>query len=180
MSVTTSTGCTPNRMKILYDFVKSRAAQGITRESLRAYITPDSLKVGPTALTDTITETSRLGLIFSDDEDKYRVAEELVEDDRTFQEILEDRLLRPSSPDEYGHQNFQKALAWFMLQSPTQPIDWRSNPRARVESDCGADSNGFELTNDTRFQNFAYWARFVGFARMTPSGNAQRVRPYPE
>jgi hypothetical protein len=179
MSITTSSGCTPNRMKIVYDFVKSRSTQGITRETLMAYLTPDSFNVGPSAVSDTISETSRLGLIFNDDDDKYRVAEDLVQDDRSFQEIIEDRLLRPSSPDKYGHQNFQKALAWFMLQSPTQPIDWRSNPRARVEADCGADINGFELTNDTRFNNFAYWARFLGFARMTPTGNAQRVTADP-
>ncbi len=180
MSITTSTSCTPNRMRIIYEFVKSRGDRGISRDVLISYITPKSIGASDSNLiTHTIAETQRLGFINAGKDETFFVGEDLKDSDRSFLDILEQRLLRPSSSDEYGHAKFQQALSWLLMQSPITPLDWGSNPRERIERQCGESSGVFELTNNTRFQNFAYWARFLGFARFTTVSGTMRITPDP-
>ena len=179
MSIIGSTGCTPNRMRIMFEFVKTRGNRGVSWEDLISLIKPRSMSGDDTALRDTRLETERLGLIKRGADDRFSVEEDIRESGLSFFSLLEGRLLRPQQIDDFGHANFQRALAWFLAQSPTRPIDWGANPRQRVELDCGEGSGAFELTNNTVFQNFVYWARFLGFARLGDGGDGKRVTPDP-
>ena len=129
-------------------------------------------------INDTIPETIRLGLI-SQVNGKYTVDETLIDSNETFLDLIENRLIRPNTPDQYGHAEFQMALAYLMTKNPTSPIDWAGPISNLISSDCPDETKLFELTNPARFQNFAYWARFLGFARLLRHGTATKVIPDP-
>jgi hypothetical protein len=84
-------------------------------------------------------------------------------------EWLHERLVVPSRAQAVGQENFPRALAWFLGQDPARPVaaggpDPAARPRVRINDQFGDDVGAFELTMDARVQNFAYWARYLGYA----------------
>jgi len=178
MSVTTSSGGPPNRVRIAFEFIKSRGTRGISKEDLELYLSPKSLAEPEGQTIDDPLLLARNLRLVSLNKGVYTASEELIESDLSFLELMEERLLRPKTPDEYDQADFQKALAWFLLQSPTLPIERGSNPRSLVEAQVSGN-NVFELMSSTPFENFVYWARFLGFAQLMVFGGKTMVVPDP-
>jgi len=92
-------------------------------------------------------------------------------------QFFERRLLDPVEAEKYGQGSFPLALAWFLSQDPTIPFVWGHNYANQVIEECGAESRSFELTNHSRFEQFVYWARYLGFAWRLDLEDSRAVLP---
>ena len=191
MSVITSLTATPNRMRIVWDFLASRGTRGIRSEELQRFISPPSLhssqtqedgtRRGTAMGAEVVSEMRTLGLIEQSEMGTVRLAsQQMSEDEDTFFNVLQYRLLNPIEARQYGQEAFGPALAWFLAQDPIHPLDWGENHRGKIIDDCGIECKAFELTNVARCQQFIYWARYLGFAwRLDIGGTREVVIPDP-
>ena len=175
MSVITSLTATPNRMKIVWDYLGNRGPHGVRAEELQRLIGPSSLHSGRAQDEDSgsgttigdgvIGEMRNLGLITRVEDGTIRIASgDQTEHGNVFLRLLERRLLDPVEAKQYGQGAFPSAMAWFLAQDPVNPLEWGQNHSRTVLDDCGEDTGSFELTNLARCQQFVYWARYLGFA----------------
>ena len=174
MSVITSWGATPNRMRIALKLVSGRGQEGMTSEEIQQTLLPGALagsqsdeeSQGGSAIgTEVITELRNLGLLNQTGDGCLKVcpdATDVSEDGLVL--LLQERLVNPAEAGNLGQGAFPMALAWFLCQDPASPLPWGQNHRNRVESDCGSEGGAFELINSARCDQFIYWARFLGFA----------------
>jgi hypothetical protein len=172
MSVVASLTCTPTRVGIVVATLGALPRQSVGRDELVELLSPRALQTGDTDGGTTIArgvlgEAERLGLLELDD-GKYRLADDAPAPGPELLAWLHERLVFPARAQEVGQENFPRALSWFLMQNPTRPIagsgsDPSERPRARIAQDFGADAGAFELTMDARVQNFAYWARYLGY-----------------
>ena len=190
MSVITNFPATPNRMKIVWSYV-GRAGQGsIQGDELLGLLGPKALQArqsedegtssGTTIGDHVVTEMCTLGLLERRDDGSLAIGPNAPSgDDATLLAYLESRLLEPKEADRHGQKSFPLALAWFLIQDPATPLQWGQNYNKRVEDDCGVASGSFELSNHSRFEQFVYWARYLGFAWRLESQGANVVFPDP-
>ena len=174
MSVITSWGATPNRMKIALKLVSGSGQEGMTSEAMQQMLLPAALASsqsddepqGGSAIGDeVISELRNLGLLIQAGNGFFRVSPDAIDvSEDGFVRVLQDRLVNPAEADNLGQWAFPRALAWFLCQDPASPLPWGQNHRSLVESDCGTESEAFELRNGAGCNQFVYWARFLGFA----------------
>ena len=174
MSVITSWGATPNRMRIALKLVSGSGQEGMTSDAMQQMLLPAALASsqsddepqGGSAIGDeVILELGNLGLLIQSDDGCLRVSPDAINvSEDGFVRLLQERLINPAQAGNFGQVAFPRALAWFLCQDPASPLPWGQNHRNRVESDCGTEGGAFELTNSAGCNQFIYWARFLGFA----------------
>lgn len=171
MSVITSLTCTPNRLFMVVRLLHGTSHRVLSRADLFLALAPRSLRPGDaeTSTVDgVIAEAVQLGVLQLAD-GKCELCVDVPAKTDPFRLWIHRRLTDPDLARASGQAEFAKALAWFLLQDPREPLASRSvdaanSPAARIGRDYGSESITFELTNDARFQNFAYWARYLGYA----------------
>jgi hypothetical protein len=103
-------------------------------------------------------------------------------DGLALQNYLEAKLLLPTEAEQYGQPLFPYVLAWFLTQDPAVPLAFSSNLRQQVEAECGpriGPQVGSELGNHSNFENFVYWARYLGYGWRLQAANQAMVVPDP-
>lgn len=190
MSVVTSLTATPNRMKIVWEYVSNIGPAGLKREELLSVLAPPALRhdrsqeeeaSGTTIADEVIAELLNLQFLEGIGEVILKVASDSPKgDEAEFLSALEDRLLHSVNAAIYRQGSFPQALSWFLMQSPEKPLQWDRNYREQVLADCGHSTGPLELTNVARWQQFVYWARYLGFAwRLQVADGANVVIPDP-
>ena len=118
-----------------------------------------------------IGEMRNLGLLVRTGEGNLTMASDSPgSDEDELLAYLELRLLDPFVADQYHQRSFPRALAWFLTKDPSIPLEWGRNYREDVSKDCGEDVGSYELTNEARWGQFVYWARYLGFAWRLQAG----------
>ena len=189
MSVITSWGATPNRMRIALKLVSGSGQEGMTSDAMQQMLLPAALASsqsddetqGGSAIGDeVISELRNLGLLIQAGDGCFRVSPDAIDvSEEGSVRLLQGRLANPAEAGNLGQGAFPRALAWFLCQDPASPLSWEDNYRSRVESDCGSESQSYELTNRARCNQFVYWARFLGFAWRLNIGGRNVVIPDP-
>ena len=190
MSVITSWGATPNRMKIALRFVSRSGPNGVADDVLQQTLLPGELarnqsgdddpEGGSAIGSEVVSELRNLRMLISSDEGTLVVPPSLkdMSDDR-FVEYLQEKLLTPAEAAKHGQGAFPSALAWFLCQDPAIPLSWGYNYRELVDQDCGPENSSFELRNGASCNQFVYWARFLGFAWRLHIDDRNEVIPDP-
>ena len=189
MSVITSWGATPNRLRIALKFVAGSGQDGVTINAIQETLLPGTLagtqaedepQGGSAIGTEVVSELRNLGMLILSDEGTLVVSPSLKDmSDCRFMEYLQEKLLNPTESANHGQRAFPGALAWFLCQDPATPLAWRYNYRELVDQDCGPESASFELRNEANCNQFVYWARFLGFAWRLNVDNRHLVIPDP-
>ncbi len=189
MSVVTSLNAVPNRMVIVWRYLLVAGRSGVEESKLSRLLRPSSLPSREAEsdeerpgemVTQVLSELRTLGLIERVEDAKVKLTAAAPDGaDGTFLEFVEKRLLYPEIAEQHGQGRVPKALAWFLAQDPAQPLTWGRNYRADVEADCGTDIGAFDLTSVARFQQFLYWARYLGFAWRLEMQGVNAVFPDP-
>ncbi len=152
------------------------AENGVPREQLEAWATPPSLSTrggddeegGSSALfTNSLNEARRLGLIEEGD-GRLRVPDAArgiggrgADREADFLAYLRATLFDPERAAEVGQSGVLVALAWFLTQSPLEPLSFSAEPQDLVRRDLGASAAKAELGNRSAYQNLLYWARYL-------------------
>ncbi len=190
MSVITSWGATPNRLKIAIRFVASCSTNGVTDDILQQTLLPGELarnqggddepQGGSAIGSEVVSELRYMRMLISSGEGFLKVAPRLKDmSNEQFVQYLKEKLLDPTEAAIHGQEAFPRALSWFLCQDPGTPLAWGYNYRELVEDDCGSGSDSFELRNDANCNQFVYWARFLGFAWRLNLGGRNTVIPDP-
>ncbi len=175
MSVITSWPAVPSRISIVWSYLKRAGPGGVNAEEFRCLFSPRSLQAGQhddedersgTSIADhVVNEMRNLGLVQSGMDGSFALAPGAPNgDEGVLLTFLERRLLDPGEAELCGQKAFPLALAWFLVQDPAIPLSWGQNYSGQVQDDCGRESGSFELTNHSAFEQFVYWARYLGFA----------------
>lgn len=185
MSVISTLEAVPNRIAIIYRFLQA-LEEPLEEDELRALLGPRALQrraeddeTPATVVVNSIREAKTLGLVEEMEQGRVRVPPALRGmDDSALLRYLEATLVDPVRAEEAGQGHFPRALAWFLVQDPGRPLVFNDNQKTLVLED-GSDSSAYELTDAARFQQFAYWARYLGYAWRVQINEKSVVVPDP-
>jgi hypothetical protein len=198
MSIVTTAQAVPSRLFAIYASLFD-SENGEVKERIESWATPSSLsgrgadedgESSTTLFSNTLQEARRLGLVEEVD-DKLRLTVEArgggkkgrdCEDH--FRDYLKRTLFDPVRAVETQHSGFMLALAWFLSSNPLKPMSFSEGPQIALKIEIGDNANKTELTSINRYQNFLYWARYLGFAtivggRDADDSNSRRAIPDP-
>jgi hypothetical protein len=192
MSVITNLTVTPNRLAIVYDYLSKRE-EGEDRDRLGQLLMPQALRSDTTGertdgdtrglaiFKEVVAEAKALGLVEETDDGRLIVPERMRPSARRgFKEVIEPLLLDPELALGAGQKGFAPSLAWFLVQDPARPLEWGQSHAGEMEDQCGSGAGKIELSNKESFQNFVYWARYLGYAwRLKAGSGAEVVMPDP-
>ena len=175
MSVIASLTATPSRLKIALRFVSSCGPSGVTGKVLQDSLLPGELarnqagdeepQGGSAVGDDVVRELRNLKMLVLGDDGSLTVSPTLTSlTEEGFVGYLQEKLLTPAIAETHGQKYIPGALAWFLCQDPAKPLSFGYNYKQLVDQDCGTEIASFELINRDRFNQFVYWARFLGFA----------------
>jgi len=184
MSLITALTATPNRVSTYLHTCEYLGGR-VDRTELDLLLVPKSLRPkdddDASAITRELTEECRsLGLV--------RVAGQAVELTDAGHEAAIDLaswirpvLVRPELAAKTGQQDFPILIGWLLMQDPYEFLDWSEAPSASIRQLLGSDvtAAGATLRNMSVYQQFLYWARFVGFVQMTKYERTMRVLAIP-
>ena len=173
----TQVGATPNRVAILYAMVQAAGVEGLDREALEATATPDTLADDPepgvdNAFRQSLSAAEDIGLIRMES-GRLRTDEAAS---TSFLEAVERLSLNEPVSIVEAKGWLAGAIGWLLCQDPLSPLSFGSSAaRNRLRSQLGKNALDFGMTNDSRWQNVAYWARALGFAERAPMSDEMIV-----
>ena len=190
MSVMTSFPVTPNRIKIIWEYVGSADVKSVDAGELRNLLAPPSLRrtdpqgeeTGPgrTMGDDVVDEMCTLGLLERSGKGTLKRASGSPKNgEPDLLGWLEQRLLDPLSAERFRQRSFPMALSWVLTNDPLKPLEWGRNYKEEVSTDCGDDIDSYDLTNEQRWQQLVYWARYFGLAWRMTADRSNVVIPDP-
>jgi hypothetical protein len=194
MSIITTFPAVPSRLLSIFAAVYE-TEDGESKETLEAYSTPASLakrgsteeeESGSKLFADAFKEARRLGIVEEND-GKIRVLKGVmdspksrrVDAEKAFRAALIGVLFNPDRARETEHEAFMLAIVWLLGKTPLEPLSFSEPPQDLLRADLGEDGQRTELTNLARYQNFLYWARYLGFACFVGFENSTKVVPDP-
>lgn len=198
MSIVTTAQAVPSRLFAIYAAL-FESETGEIKDRIEAWATPPSLsgrgadddgESTTTLFSNTLQEARRIGLV-EDMDDKLRLTADArgggkkVRDSEVyFLDYMRRTLFDPARALETQQSGFMIALAWFLSSSPLRPMNFSEAPQVGMRAQIGDHASRTELTSLNRYQNFLYWARYLGFAtivggRDADDQNARRVIPDP-
>ena len=194
MSIITTFPAVPTRLFSIFSAVYE-SEDGESRDQLEAYSTPASLakrgssdeeESGSKLFADAFKEARRLGILQEDDGRirAIKASSDLrkskrIDVETAFRAALIAVLFNPESARETEHESFMLAITWFLGKTPLEPLSFSEAPQDLLREDLGEQAQRTELTNLARYQNFLYWARYLGFACFIGFENGTKVIPDP-
>lgn len=181
MSVITTVEAVPSRLRAFYAFFRGRP-KGEDAARVEHMLSPAPLRQpgkneeaeGDEAgranvYRNSLREALNLKLL-EEEGDRLRptgiVSGEATSLDEQFLRWVEPRLLDPAQAAVYEQRSVAYALAWLLMQSPLLPIPFAQNVATRIKREFSEEADAFDLTSKERFQNLAYWAKYLGYATL--------------
>lgn len=184
MSVISTLEAVPNRLHILWTMLREAGKGGLERDVLQRIVVPESLSSGDeeekgeklNAYRNALAELVRSGFA------TYKNNVVLLADTESTQfiECIERNLLPPDINVSGEHGSLAGAIAWLLTREPTNPLPWDSAPQSVLREDFGEGAETFDVTSKERWQNLAYWARFLGYATLAEVAGQAFVIPDPK
>jgi len=189
MSIITTAQAVPSRLFAIYASLYDNE-NGELKDRLKDCSTPPSLSnrggdedgdSSTTLFANTLQEARRLGIVEEVD-NKLRLTTDARgggkkggESEGPFRAYLRNTLFDQSRADETQQAGFMFALVWFLSGNPLRPLGFSEAPQNALKQDIGSHASRTELTSLNRYQNFLYWARYLGFATIVGGKDADDV-----
>lgn len=195
MSIITNLPAIPNRLFILFRYLLEKGEKGEDKERLSDFFTPPSLlksnidddvETGQSMFDSVFKEARLMGLI-NESGDRIVLQEYFSKREvnrvgakEIFIKMSEKILLDSELAEQKGQKNVAQAFAWLLMQDPSNPLMFSENQRGRIINDLGEETGAYTLSNNSRFQNLIYWARFLGYCNwMAVDQNNTYILPDP-
>ena len=175
MSVVTSLEVVPNRITAAARYLHGR--KSVSDNEFRAALSPPSLKQSPEAYNRFLNELKRLAL-FEFADSSWHLGRDVSSPLDVRAQLEAELIADPEAAGRSGHTNFAPAIAWFLMQDPVRPPVVGENWHPHIERDCPGE-DAFELSNEERSRQFAYWVVFFGFGWRLGTGGDQVLVPDP-
>lgn len=199
MSIVTTAQAVPSRLFAIYASLFD-SENGEVKDRIEAWATPASLsgrgadddgESTTTLFSNTLSEAIRIGLV-EEIEGKLRLTAESRggakkggDCESYFLAFMRRTLFDPVRASETRQAGFMVALSWFLSSNPLHPMNFSEPPQNTLKAQIGDAAPTTELTSLNRYQNFLYWARYLGFATIVGGGGdaedvtSRRVIPDP-
>lgn len=199
MSIVTTAQAVPSRLFAIYAALFD-SENGEVKDRIEAWATPRSLsgrgsdddgEATTTLFSNTLAEARRIGLV-EEVEGKLRLTTEARggakkgrDSEAYFLAFMRRTLFDPVRASETQQAGFMVALSWFLSSNPLRPMNFSEPPQKTLKAQIGDAAPMTELTSLNRYQNFVYWARYLGFATIVGGGSdaedvtSRRVIPDP-
>jgi len=172
MSVITTVEAVPNRIRLFFD-VMSEKPKGEDAEKLEAQLAPGVLRTkesapegedqSPAAVyRNPLREATKLQVVT--ERDRKLFGPDMPKGGSDFLDWVEPRLLKKEEATKYEQSLVPYSVAWLLMQSPLKPLPFAQNYKTQIEKDYGSGYDSFDLTSKERFQNLAYWTRYLGYS----------------
>lgn len=189
MSIMTTWEAVPSRLYSLYASLVD-TPQGEDRTKFEAFSTPSSLRnkseeeevTPPNVFNNALREAIAIGLIEIVD-DKVRTtdraslyAKTAPSKEQAFRKFMHDVLLDDGRAASAQQSSFMATLAWFLTKSPFKPTNFKSDPNEELKADLGDKRADTGISVIADYQNFLYWARYLGFATIIGGRDSEASR----
>ena len=172
MSVISRLEAMPTRVRLIVSALSERPS-GETEERLLALCSPQSLWRDvnePTSVFKAnLSAAKELGLV--DEEDgKLRVKLGTVRKSTSVGAAVFDAIeagLLSTDDVQDNQEDFARAVAWFLMQSPRHPLAFATNYKPKLEEQLQPETGRpFDLTSRDRWNTFTYWLRYLGYGEV--------------
>ncbi len=189
MSIMTTWEAVPSRLFTIYASLADTQS-GESREKFEAQATPPSLRnkseeeeaVATNLFSNALREAIAIGLVEAD-EDKLRITERArafakssKDREQSFRRFMIDTLLDEEKALTTQQGCFMATLTWFLTKSPLRPMSFKADPTQELKADLGDRIAKTDITVVSDYQNFLYWARFLGFATIVGGRDSEGSR----
>jgi hypothetical protein len=184
MSVISVLTAMPNRISIAYDFLSSHPDSTFKKVELINLLSPISSSVneegedkGKKIADGVMSEMIRLELINVDENGMIKVPKY----SSSLRDELYKKLFDPNKYEiVYKQGDLVDGATWLLCQDPFTPIQKSAKHAELLREQL---PEGDELINsyrgDSRFQNLAYWTRYLGLSEWTSLGGIDYIIPDP-
>lgn len=178
MSVITNLPAMPNRIAIACEYLYFLGEEGASWDSIENQLSPlkrgegseDEEKSGKSMAEDVLKEMESLKLLVRTSRDGIMLnAQIIAPSDGDWQQALRPYLfLWLTAPDEaeiHGQSDLPDAFAWLLTQDPFDPMLFSAGYLKPIERQLPeTDPVRSVISNNSRYQNLIYWARYLGLA----------------
>jgi hypothetical protein len=189
MTVISTYVAVPSRLRILYGMLHAAGDKGLTRKEMEDAVAPELLlrednssevreETGSNLLEGSLRELRATGLAEIHNQ-RFILKQKPVSTDpnREFLIAIERELLSPDVDIDGEKGSLAGAISWLLAQDPLEGLAWAEAPLQRLREDLGRER--FDITNNQRWQNTIYWARFLGYCTVLHLGKDIIVVPDP-
>jgi hypothetical protein len=181
MSVITNLPAMPNRIAIACEYLHYLGDKGDAWGNVESQLSPfkkadaqeQDEKSGKSMAEDVLREVEKLKLLDRDSNDVIRITPDIRDNttvDGDWQQLLRPllfpRLTVPEVAEVHGQGEVPDALSWLLKQDPFDPMPWSGGLYVeRIERQLSeTDPLRSVISNNARYQNLIYWARYLGLA----------------
>ncbi|MFT7106640.1 MAG: hypothetical protein ACJAVT_001161 [Yoonia sp.] len=178
MSIISTWEAVPSRLFAIYSTLFD-SENGEKKDRIEAWATPPSLRrrgaedtsESTTELfSKSLSEALRIGLVEEiDDRLKLTTAargagKKGQDSEDYFLAYMRRTLFDPARSAETKQAGFMIALSWFLSSNPLRPMNFSKEPNNELRAQIGENASQMEISVHASWQNFLYWARYLGFA----------------
>lgn len=170
MSIISNFTAQPNRVEMLIDFLKKDKKQ-YSKSSLEAMFSPTSSSI----FREVYGVVDSLELIeIKDDIVKLKIENPKQATSQTIKEAI-------FKKEFIEKDELALALAWLLIQNRLSfdSLGWSGQVNNMVLKDLNEEFGELDLTNNSRWQHFGYWAIYLGFATKISIAEEDYLSPDP-
>ena len=174
MSVISTWEAVPGRLRIIFAYLAEKGPLGESEERLGRLTAPAGLGRSEESMLfpNSLKEAKALGLV-AEQAGRLILVEcpskrELEQQGTValFRERIEQLLLGEEASANPERGALARALAWLLMQSPYEPLDFGENQKTRIQNQLGIDGSIYDLGTNSSFQNLVYWGRYLGYCNL--------------
>lgn len=196
MSVVTSLTVVPNRVVQMWRYLLRFDSIGLSKDDLAHAFSPPGVgkssqeddAAGGDIFKEVLKESVALGLVSKMELGELESYVAGVEPPTTgiseaklmiwIKDYLLEMLSTPGKARSHGQENLPLSLTWLLLQDPITPLKWGESHRSKID-EMFPNHEAFDLTVHARFQNFIYWAWYLGLCTVVGDSSAKLIIPDP-
>jgi hypothetical protein len=178
MSVINNFPAMPNRIAIACEYLHYLGEKGGSWDSIEKQLSPlkkgdgneEEERSGKSMAEDVLKEMESLKLLVRSSTDGIMLNNQIIAPSngdwlRALQPYFFLRLTDPDEAEIHGQNDLPDALAWLLIQDPFDPMLFSSGYLKPIERQLPeTDPLRSVISNNSRYQNLIYWARYLGFA----------------
>lgn len=167
MSILTTVEAVPNRMRDVFNYVKSQN-NPIDKEDLRTLFMPPSKRTNDSSslIDGALKECLNIGLLVEDN--GIQVSSFVKNSDKNdFRDLMIELLFQGEHDQAERHKKVLFTIAWLMTRKPGKPLNFSDTITTQLNNSLGDNASMTEIAGSmTTLHNLYYWCWYLGFGEI--------------